>query len=474
VFAELREFASVGHRGADLAAGVPIMARKLPILLVLSVSLAACGVGYKNGSQEQRPEIITGMGATVMYPGEAGPAMPGSAIGPAGSNSSSSGSTVPGTTSGSSNSSGTGVPDNGGSGTGSHSGTSSSNGSGSGSGGNPGGSNLTMIGQTTEEASNSTETKEFLPIGPLFGYPFWFLGQSLGDKADEAKKQQMEPKPTAAEPPHPRTADDVERDRLQRENDALRQELEQRASAPVTSAPPAPRAAIGDELAALERSLDRRGGATTPPPVAAAAPARKPLLPQEPGLGAPETRDRNGDGKPDEWLYSANGRPVTDALDDDFDGRVDRIQHFDSKGRLVSSDEDLNGDGVMETTSIYEDGQLVRRRTDSNGDGQADTWSFYKNNELIRTEIDKNGDGFRDVVTIYSHGKVEREEEDRNGDGRPDVVTLYRDGQIVEKREDLDFDGMPDVVSHYENGKLVSREASSSEAFEKWETEGGK
>ncbi|HTO52706.1 MAG TPA: hypothetical protein VMR50_04900 [Myxococcota bacterium] len=455
------------------------MARKLPFLpflVLVALFGTACGVGYKNGSQEQRPEIITGMGATVMYPGEAGPAMPGSAIGPAGSASSSSGSTVPGTTSGSSNSSGTGVPDNGGSGYGSHSGSSSSNGSGSGSGGsNPGGSNLTMIGQTTEEASNSTETKEFLPIGPLFGYPFWFLGQSLGDKADDAKKAQMEPKPAAA-PPRTRTADDVERDRLERENEALRKELEQRASAPpVTgSSAPAPHAAIGDELAALERSLDRRGGTTTPPPVDAAAPARKPLLPQEPGLGAPEARDRNGDGKPDEWLYTVNGRPVTDALDDDFDGRVDRIQHYDSKGRLVSSDEDLNGDGVMETTSIYEDGQLVRRRTDSNGDGQADTWSFYKDNELLRTEIDKNGDGFRDEVTIYSHGKVEREEEDRNGDGRPDVVTLYRNGQIYEKREDLDFDGMPDVVSHYENGKLTSREASSSEAFEKWETEGGK
>jgi hypothetical protein len=327
---------------------------------------------------------------------------------------------------------------------------------------------MTMIGQTTEESSNSSEKKQFLPIGPLFGYPFWFLGQTLAEKADEAKKEQSQPKPSTALPTT-HTADDAERDRLMHENEALRKELEQRAQAAPAAAPSAaPRAAIGDELAALERSLNRRGGAT--PPVESAPTAGRPLLPQQdPSLGAPVANDRNGDGRPDEWIYSANGRPVTDALDDDFDGRVDRILHYDSKGRLVSSDEDLNGDGVMETTSLYEDGMLVRRRTDSNGDGQADTWSFYNGDELLRTEIDKNGDGFRDEITIYEHGKIAREEEDRNGDGRPDVVSIYRDGQLVEKREDLDFDGTPDVVSHYENGKLTSREASSSEAFEKWE-----
>ncbi|HKC52852.1 MAG TPA: hypothetical protein VKF60_18830 [Myxococcota bacterium] len=326
-----------------------------------------------------------------------------------------------------------------------------------------------MIGQTTQEASATEEKKQFLPIGPLFGYPFWFLGQSLGEKADEAKKEQSEPK--AAAPVRTiHTADDAERDRLVRENEALRKELEQRAQpAPAPAAAPraAPRAAIGNELAALERSLNRRGGAT--PPVEAGPTAGRPLLPKDPDLGTPETNDRNGDGRADEWIYSANGRPVTDALDDDFDGRVDRIRHYDAKGRLVSSDEDLNGDGVMETTSLYEDGKLARRRTDSNGDGQADTWSFYNGDELLRTEIDRNGDGFRDEITIYEHGKIAREEEDRNGDGRPDVVSSYRDGQLVEKREDLDFDGTPDVVSHYENGKLTSREASSAEAFEKWE-----
>ncbi len=443
------------------------MSRTSPLVGVLLFSLCACGIGYRNGAAEQRPEIITGMGATVMYPGEAGPSMPGSAIGPAGSTSSSSTSSAPGTTSGSSSSNGQGVPSAGGG---------SAQGSGSAAPAPAPGSNMMMIGQTTEEASQSNEKKQFLPIGPLFGYPFWVLGKTIGEKADEAKKEQMEGKPTAAKSV-PNGPDDVERDKLVRENEALRQELERRAQPAPAAQSAAPRAAIGDELAALERSLGHRDGATSAPaPVAAGAgaPAARPLLPVQPGQGAPETSDRNGDGKPDLWVYSANGRPVTQALDDDFDGRVDRIRHLDEKGRLVSSDDDLNGDGIMETTSLYEDGLLARRRTDSDGDGQADTWSFYKGDELLRTEIDKNGDGFRDEITIYEHGAIAREEIDRNGDGRPDVVSIYVHGQLDEKREDLDFDGTPDVVSHYKNGKLASREASSTDVFEKWQNENAK
>jgi antitoxin component YwqK of YwqJK toxin-antitoxin module len=450
------------------------MSRTSPLVGVLLFSLCACGIGYRNGAAEQRPEIITGMGGTVMYPGEAGPAMPGSAIGPAGSTSSNSTSSAPGTTSGSSTSNGSGVPSQGAPSAGS--GGAPQSGSSTGAPAQAPGSNMMMIGQTTEEASQSEEKKLFLPIGPLFGYPFWIFGQTLGQKADEAKKEQMEPKPAAAKPV-PSGPDDVERDKLVRENEALRQELERRAQPAPAQQSAAPHAAIGDELASLERSLGHRAAATTAPaPVAAGtgAPTARPILPVQPGLGAPVASDRNGDGKPDMWVYSMNGRPVTEALDDDFDGRVDRIRHLDEKGRLVSSDDDLNGDGIMETTSIYENGLLVRRRTDSDGDGQADTWSFYKGDELLRTEIDKNGDGFRDEITIYEHGQIARVEIDKNGDGRPDVVSIYVNGQLDEKREDLDFDGIPDVVSHYKNGKLASREASSTEVFEKWQNDGAK
>ncbi|MGH9884205.1 MAG: hypothetical protein ACREBE_01665, partial [bacterium] len=406
--------------------------------VLLPVALCACGIGYKSASGEQRPEIITGMGGTVMYPGESGPAMPGSSMPPTSGSGQSSSSSGPGTSSGSYSGSGQPEPAQGGG---------AASGSGSGGGSGDPGSNMTMISGGKQDASESMEDKKFLPIGPLFGYPFWFLGQSLADKADEGAKDQMDTAPQGTSPTtgHANTPDDVERNRLSQENQALRDQLQQRANAasaapPVASAQPRVAQAphISDELAALERSLDKRGGSVPPTGGGSAPQSSRPLVPGAAGLGAPQATDRDGDGRPDLWTYTKNGRPVLEALDEDHDGRVDRNLHYDDRGRLVSSDDDLNGDGVMETTSLYEDGRLSRRRSDSNGDGQADTWTFYKGDQVLRTEVDRDGDGFRDEITTYANGQVEREEVDRNGDGRPDVVSLYLDGQISEKREDLD------------------------------------
>jgi antitoxin component YwqK of YwqJK toxin-antitoxin module len=447
-------------------------------LALLPLTLCACGMGYSSASREQRPEVITGMGGTVMYPGESGPAMPGSSIGPTSGSGTTAGSTSPGQQSGSYSGSGEPPRNPGGP-------APAQSGSGGGTapaGGEPG-SNMTMISGGKEETSESFEDKRFLPIGPLFGYPFWFLGQSIGDKADEEAKEQMDKATQGTNPTtgQANTPDDVERNRLANENQTLRDQLQQRAAQPVT--PPAVAAAptrvtqnarISDELAALERSLGKRT-AQLPPGAGSAPQASRPLPPSgAAGLGAPQATDRNGDGRPDMWTYTKNGRPSLETLDDDHDGRVDRNLRYDDRGRLVSSDDDLNGDGVMETTSLFEDGRLARRRSDANGDGQSDTWTFYKGDEILRTEIDRDGDGFRDEITIYAKGQVEREEADKNGDGRPDVVSLYVNGQISEKREDLDFDGAPDVVSHYTNGKLTSREADSNEVFEKWGTDGTK
>ena len=143
---------------------------------------------------------------------------------------------------------------------------------------------MTMISGGKEEASSSIEDKRFLPIGPIFGYPFWFLGKSLGDKADDEAKEQMDKANQGTDPTTGRanTPDDIERNRLADENQALRDQLQQRAAAPAppVSGAPSTRVAqaprISDELAALERSLGKRAGATGAPGNGSAPQASRP------------------------------------------------------------------------------------------------------------------------------------------------------------------------------------------------------
>jgi hypothetical protein len=320
-------------------------------------------------------------------------------------------------------------------------------------GGGGSGSEITMLGGTTGEAVTENKERKVPILGPLtvlFGYPFWIFGASLDEKAKkEAEKQRQGG--TAEQPAL--SPDERERERLRQENERLQRELTQQRGAapsaaapvaPVASAPPAhsqaaarpalQTASIAAELAALERSLTQR---------AEPAPAPAPVAARPEPVGSKRALDQTGDGK------------------------VDRLDSYDADQKLARSEEDLDGDGRMETISIYEQGVLSRRRADNDGDGQTDAWSFYRGGDLERHEIDRDRDGFRDLSLYYVAGQLAREEEDKNGDGRADVISRYADGEIAERSEDLDFDGQPDVLSFYEKGKLLRREVRSQELLER-------
>ncbi len=122
------------------------------------------------------------------------------------------------------------------------------------------------------------------PLTTLIGYPFWIFGKKLGAKADEEASKQADGRQTGPVG----TPDELERRRLAEENERLHRELQ---SSPPPRAPVAPSAAggsrlsIGEELAALERSLGARGATATPSP-----PWENPLR---------EAFDSDGDGRMD-------------------------------------------------------------------------------------------------------------------------------------------------------------------------------
>ena len=56
-----------------------------------------------------------------------------------------------------------------------------------------------------------------------------------------------------------------------------------------------------------------------------------------------------------------NGRLRVEARDTNDDGRLDRFDRFDDRGRVVMQEEDRNADGRIDVRSIYRAGKLVRR-----------------------------------------------------------------------------------------------------------------
>jgi hypothetical protein len=387
------------------------MTRHRALLIAGGLSLAACGFAHVNTDEEDRPDRVIGVGATVIYPGQQAPGIVGPGAPPG---SSPGGGTQPGD------------PDSAGS--------------------------MTMVGGATAEASGSERIRR-TPLGPittLFGYPFWIFGKSLHEKAEKEQASMSAPGGSAASSgSQPALSpDQVEQERLSRENARLEEELKQASHGPALRDP---EGSISKELDELRRVVARSGPSEATPPVSS-APSR-----------LREAQDRDLDGRPDRWVSSGPRDQTREALDEDGDGRAERVHVYSADGSLVRSEEDLDGDGTHETVTLYSEGHATHKRVDTNQDGLADTWSFYREGKLVRHEVDRDGDGFRDLSMYYESEALVREEEDANGDGRPDLVTEYAAGERSRREEDLDHDGTPDVISFYEGGKLVRKEIRSED-----------
>jgi antitoxin component YwqK of YwqJK toxin-antitoxin module len=448
--------------------------RLLPLLLALSApaTLAGC-MAYSNVKRDtdRHPIVHTGVGATILMPGQSAPALPQSMM-----NAQRYGSASGGPTQGSSSGSGSGF----GSGTGSGGGAPQAGGQpgapqGGAYAGGPGapapgsGTNIQFSGGTELEEVTHREIRQdplimktlLAPVA-MVAYPFKKAYEALQGDPEEVKT----PPPQQAAPRGPT---DYQGAYEQSQLDQLEQQLgpqgAQRSAvqaappypAPqVASAPPSGGASsISDELALLQRRVQPRspaGEGAGGPPALAGQPT--------PNGVADKVADRNGDGRPDHWEYRANGALVRELFDEDGDGRVDHTIRYDAaSGKKASEEEDSDVDGRIDSWVEYRNGEVVRRRQDANHDGEPDAWTMYSGGQLARVEEDRNGDGFRDRVGYYSAGKLRREVEDANGDGRPDRVTLYdANERASERTEDLNGDGMIDARSFFEKGKLVRRE----------------
>jgi hypothetical protein len=71
--------------------------------------------------------------------------------------------------------------------------------------------------------------------------------------------------------------------------------------------------------------------------------------------------DDDADGRPERILHYQRGALSGEARDSDGDGRLDTFDRLDAEGRVALREEDVDGDGAIDVRSVYEAGRLIRR-----------------------------------------------------------------------------------------------------------------
>lgn len=158
------------------------------------------------------------------------------------------------------------------------------------------------------------------------------------------------------------------------------------------------------------------------------------------------------------WLVSCGGQapPPTDVQ-----GRYEP-----DSGKLVSLALDSNRDGRADMTASMDGARVRTVEVDEDYDGRADRWEFYESPaaldssqrpepKLVRVEraVRRSGremrrEAFVDGVLAWVH-------EDRDGDGRTDRWETYADGGLSTVELDSDGSGKPDRRLRYEADRML-------------------
>jgi len=108
--------------------------------------------------------------------------------------------------------------------------------------------------------------------------------------------------------------------------------------------------------------------------------------------------------------------------------------------------EDKNGDGRPDMWIYYENEIPVKIESDRNYDNKLDLWIIYGKNASRTTQVDLNFDGRPDMYSYYQYGRRVKLEIDADYDGKLDQVNEYSDGRLVKMQKDENKDGKLDVV----------------------------
>jgi len=130
-----------------------------------------------------------------------------------------------------------------------------------------------------------------------------------------------------------------------------------------------------------------------------------------------EKYDLNSDGTPDGKSVYFDNRISRTELDRNFDGKVDFVFKYNTKGFVKTIKSDDNFDGVFETNTKYLHGNPSWSKSDTTGDGFQDYHMKFENG-IIETITFVNPDTKKPTkIQNYIGPKLVSAELDTNGDG---------------------------------------------------------
>ncbi len=128
--------------------------------------------------------------------------------------------------------------------------------------------------------------------------------------------------------------------------------------------------------------------------------------------------DRDANGGRDAFYRFESGSLVEETHDADGDGRIDLTIVYENRAR-VRTEEDQNRDGKPDVWTHYahETGgseYVTRIERDKGADGKPDSFETFTQQDgktvLSRREEDANGDGTIDITSVYENGKLKSRE----------------------------------------------------------------
>jgi len=161
--------------------------------------------------------------------------------------------------------------------------------------------------------------------------------------------------------------------------------------------------------------------------------------------------DRNHDGKPDLKIFYVNGEKKRLMKDDDFNGFFEITQRFEEDDWTVIVELDSDENSLADSIFFYIAEVLARKDVDENSDGRNDYREYYDHNgRMIKSEEAVDGAGCLNMSWYYDESQFPvRAEKDADADGQPDIWYYYKDSRLTNVCEDTNHDGKPDVWEEF-------------------------